>query len=50
MELLLILGLGFSALGASAYAVAYKHQQRNRHVAPTFRRIGKDGFGKYDRR
>lgn len=48
MELILILGLGLSALGASAYAVAYEHQQRTKHVVPTFKRIGKDGFGKHN--
>lgn len=48
MELLLVLGLGLSALGASAYAVAYKHQQRNKHTTPVFRRTGKDGFGRYN--
>lgn len=49
MELLLILGLGLSAVGASAYAVAYEHQQRNKHTTPVFKRTGKDGYNKYDR-
>lgn len=50
MELLLILGLGMSAIGASAYAVAYEQLQRQqRNNTKVFGRVGKNGYAKYDR-
>jgi len=48
MDTILMLGLCFSAFGASMYAMAYEHQQRNEQAMPVFKRSGKDGFGKYN--
>jgi len=49
MDLLLVLGLSLSALGASAYALAYEHIQRQQRNNTRFSRIGKNGYTKYDR-
>jgi len=50
MELLLIIGIGMSAIGASAYAVAYEQLQRQqRNNNRVFGRMGKNGYAKHDR-